>query len=112
MHSLVLVLNNLRSSINLNSVFPKILFSTQNHSRSVWDIQLNVIPPVLPWLSYDREEYLSRSWLKPVVAPKLALVRVKQDHMLAAPLGAYSVVLVALGWVEVEDEEQITPFED
>ena len=60
---------------------------------------LTVLPrSILRYISY----IIAR--LESVKAAKLLLIRIKQQHVVAFPVGAYFITLIRLGGVEVEDE--------
>lgn len=50
--------------------------------------------------------------IDPLMTSESRLVAIKRDAVLARPGRAYSVVGVAVGRVEVEDEEQVCALED
>lgn len=101
LHCISFLHKNIRSKIN------KIKKTYDGSSR--WDIHLGEVLAVIP-LKWRSKE--SSAGIDPLEAAEIFGVAVQHHSVGTSALYTDTVVYVALLWVEVEDEQQASPFED
>ena len=92
-------------------VLVDVVLADHDYGSPCRDVHVDEVWPVVPFFVNCFEPDLV-ALFQQVVAAKLLLVTVEQNHVVAWPIGSDPVIFQALGGMEIENEEEIAFLEN